>query len=126
MALLASSAPVHSKTFFGLVLVSTLSLTARAQTSNQNVRALSLKEALDLALAHNLNIQVERLSPQIAGYYLRAAYGAYDPILDVTAKRTFVDQPAQFNPKKWPPPAQRALTGIENNLRVDSEYELTV
>jgi len=112
--------------FLGLVLVATLGLTGHAQTNNQNVRALSLKEALNLALAHNLDIQIERLSPQIVGYYLSAAYGAYDPTLDFTAKRTFVDQPAQFNPKKWPPPAQAVeLPGV-NSIRVDSEYELTV
>jgi len=113
--------------FLGLVLVATLGLTGHAQTNNPNVRALSLKEALNLALAHNLDIQIERLSPQIAGYYLRAAYGAYDPTLDFTAKRTFVDQPSQFNPKKWPPNPQVAnQIPRENNLRVDSEYELTV
>src|SRR5436853_6898210 len=94
------------------------SLTASAQNTNQNVRSLSLKECIDLALAHNMNIQIDRYTLRIANYLLKAAYGVYyDPVLDVTAKRTFTDQPAQFNPKKWSPPASLAgVAGLANTI----------
>src|SRR4051812_31008372 len=94
--LLAITSAVQCKTFFGLALGSLLSLTLHAQTTNQIVRSLSLKECLDLALVNNLEVQIDRYSPEIANYLLRASYGAYDPTLELTAKKSFVDQPPQF------------------------------
>ena len=130
---------MHRKLFIGLALAALITtLTARAQSTNQ-VRSLSLKECVDMALAHNLNIQIERYSPQIASYRLRAAYGAFDPSLDLSASRSFTDQPAQFNEKKYFPPPNpldplgtvpTALlldnNGVLKTFRVNSEYELTV
>jgi outer membrane protein TolC len=119
---------VQSKRLMDLTLWSilTVALTftsiAAAQTTNHQIRALSLKECLQLALAHNLDIQIDRYSPQISQYLLNAAYGAYDPTLNLTAQRSFVDEPAQFNPKKYPLPEEIK----QQSVRINSEYELTV
>jgi outer membrane protein len=106
---------VHRKIFNGLALAALITLTARAQSTNHSVRSLSLKECVDMALAHNLSVQIERFSPQIADYHLRAAYGAYDPALELTLKRTFVDQPQAADFKKY-----------SGQSRNDNEYELTI
>jgi len=77
-----------------------ISLTAGAQPTNQNVRLLGLQECQEMALAHNLDVQIERYSPQIARLALRASYGAFDPVLTLSASRTFFKQPATFEEQK--------------------------
>lgn len=54
---------------------------ATATNAPANVRQLSLQECIELALRHNLDLQIDRYDPQIALYALRKAYGGYDPSL---------------------------------------------
>jgi outer membrane protein TolC len=77
-----------------------VTLAAGAQTTNVTTRSLTLRECIDLALEHNLAVQLQRYGPEVAKYTLKAAYGAYDPTLSLSASRTFVDQPPTFDPKK--------------------------
>ncbi len=88
------------KALFGLVLGSIVGLTAEGQTTNHNARALSLKECIEMALARNPDIQVQRYSPQIARYWLRASYGLYDPILTLDGLDTTEKQPGFYDPRK--------------------------
>src|SRR5260221_1962079 len=74
--------------------------TAGGQITNQTQRSLSLRECLEMALAHNLDIQIERYSPQITRAQLGASEGIYDPILTLNASRTFTRQPGTFDPRK--------------------------
>ena len=53
-----------------------------------------------MALAHNLDIQIERYSPQILRYELRALYGVYDPVLSVGATNAFTKYPGTFENQK--------------------------
>jgi outer membrane protein TolC len=46
--------------------------------------SMSLEDAIDRALAHNLDVQSARLSPEIQDYSLAAAQAAYDPTLSST------------------------------------------
>ncbi len=46
-----------------------------------NIRMLSLQDCIELALKHNLELQVDRYNPAISLYTLKAAYGGYDPTL---------------------------------------------
>src|SRR5437588_7854683 len=87
--------------WLGAGLWFTFSLIAGAQITNQDTRALSLQQCLEMALAHNLDIQIARYSPRIASQFLGASYGIYDPILTLSASRTFTDQPGAFDPKKF-------------------------
>src|SRR5207248_3418865 len=41
-------------------------LTASGQQSNATVRSLSLRDCIETALEHNLNLQIARLSPALA------------------------------------------------------------
>lgn len=51
-----------------------------------------------MALAHNLDIQVERCAPALGRYALQSAYRAYDPVLQLTAQRSFKFVPLDYNP----------------------------
>jgi outer membrane protein TolC len=72
----------------GLLLVGT-SLAATAQTNSpasrelsmqdKTARELSMQDAIQMALKHNLDLQIERYSPMLSRYSLEGQYGAYDP-----------------------------------------------
>ncbi|HWN95871.1 MAG TPA: TolC family protein [Methylomirabilota bacterium] len=57
-------------------------------STNATTVALSLEEAIMLALEHNRDIQVERYTPIITEYDRRALYGYYDPALAASWTRT--------------------------------------
>lgn len=59
------------------------------RTVSVDTRSISLQEAIDLALHHNFDIQIERFSPEIARYNLGAAYGAYDPNLFLSGQHSY-------------------------------------
>ena len=71
-----------------MLLVSAgISTGALAQTNAPvEVRQLSLQDAIELALRHNLNLQIDRYNPQIALFNLKQAYGAYDPNLSLSGQ----------------------------------------
>jgi outer membrane protein TolC len=64
-----------------------LTVTALAQTNAPaNVRELSLHDCIQLALQHNLNLQIDRYNPDISKYNLNVNYGAYDPTLSLSGQ----------------------------------------
>jgi len=95
-----------------VVIVLCAAVIAAAQTgpSQTKPRLLSLQQCIQLALAHNLDVQIERLTAGIAGFSLGAAYGAYDPTFSFSARRDYIDQPADFDPKKVSPDLPYQLT----------------
>src|ERR1039457_598716 len=74
---------------------------AQTGTSPTKPSSLSLQQCIQLALAHNLDVQIERLSAGIAGFSLGAAYGAYDPTLSFSARRDYIYEPGDFDPRKF-------------------------
>ena len=56
---------------------------------NAATREMSLEDCLQEALQHNLDVQIERTVPQISLYNLRAAYGGYDPLLNVSGQHNY-------------------------------------
>src|SRR5437762_13955855 len=65
-----------------LLVLASAGVVALAQTNAPtNVRRLSLQDCIQLALQHNLDLQIDRYNPQISLYNLGGAYGAYDPSL---------------------------------------------
>ena len=56
---------------------------------NAAMRAMSLDDCIQEALQHNLDVQIERTVPQISLYNLRAAYGGYDPLLNVSGQHNY-------------------------------------
>lgn len=73
-------------------------LTAAAQT-NMNAgatRAMSLADCVQEALAHNLDLQIERYNPQASFYNLHADYGGYDPTLSASGEHQYNDTGPDF------------------------------
>lgn len=60
---------------------------ALAQTNAPGpVRQLTLQECIQLALKHNLDLQIDRYNPEISLYNLKAAYGDYDPTFNLSGQ----------------------------------------
>lgn len=74
-----------------------------AQPNHAAPRPLSLRECIELALEHNLDVQIERYGPEIARFNLRGAYGAYEPVFSFQAVRDFLEHPAKFDPDNFNP-----------------------
>ncbi|MEO6036677.1 MAG: TolC family protein [Verrucomicrobiota bacterium] len=68
-----------------------------AQTRTNNFRPLALDEAIQLALEHNLDVQIERVNPLINTFNLRSAYAPYDPVFGVRVDQGFQSQPGGFD-----------------------------
>jgi outer membrane protein TolC len=64
-----------------ILLVAVLCPLRSAAQTNFTVRALSLKECIEIALKQNLDIRIQRYEPAIARYELNLAYAAYEPVL---------------------------------------------
>ncbi|MEO5804544.1 MAG: TolC family protein [Verrucomicrobiota bacterium] len=80
-----------------LFALMTVAVAAKAETSTNNARSLTLEEAIRLALQHNLEVQIERVNPEIASFNLKSIYGAYDPTLGVRAEKSFNSSPGGFS-----------------------------
>ncbi len=63
---------------------------ARAGTepAPQQVLKLTLETALQKALARNFSIQVDRFGPKIAAEGVREALGQFDPVFDISVRRS--------------------------------------
>ena len=82
-----------------LFLFSTVFMAA-AQTGTNTVapRTMALQDCIQEALQHNLDVQIERYQPQISLYNLHAAYGGYDPLLNISGQHSYNVSPSALNP----------------------------
>lgn len=94
---------MHVRILAALALGGALVASGQTTTPQPNTRSLSLQECIDLALSHNLDLQIEHLSADIAGFQLSRSYGAYDPAFSFKARHDFVSEPADFDPRKFAP-----------------------
>ena len=69
--------------FFAAALFS-----ATAQT-DPAARTMSLSDCFTEALAHNLDLQIERYAPKISLYDLYSAYGGYDPAFSLSGRHGY-------------------------------------
>jgi outer membrane protein TolC len=91
------------RTLLALILCAVAA--AYSQTTNPpaNTRSLSMRECLDLALTHNLHVQIEHLTLSISDDALRSAYGVYSPIYTFQASHSFESTVENFDPLKFNP-----------------------
>lgn len=75
-------------------------LSATAQPAKEEKRSVTLNECLQLALKHNLDLQIERYAPEIARYNLSGAFGYYDPIFRLGITESDDNFPVRVDPKK--------------------------
>lgn len=76
------------KLFSFLFVAMGIVATAVGQT-NAPVKELSLQDAIQLTLQHNLELKIDRYNPLIALYRLRGDYGGYDPTLSASGQHDF-------------------------------------
>src|SRR5438094_2024061 len=111
---------------FSLLLTA---LAAAARSEAQTNRLLSLRDCIQLALQHNYDVQIERLTPEIARYTLEASLGAYEPLFNARAGQQFINQPSTFDAKKPGIDAPYELTtdtlglGINGILPTGTSYD---
>lgn len=70
---------------------------ASTQAATNEIRSLTLDEAIRLALQNNLEVQIERFGPQIEQFNLSGAYGAYDPTFSARVVKSFRSSPGGFD-----------------------------
>jgi outer membrane protein TolC len=91
------------RTLVGLAVCAASTASAQMTNLPANTRSLSLRDCLDIALSHNLNLRIEHLTVDIAGDALSSAYGPYDPTLALNASRSYADNPGDYDPRKFNP-----------------------
>jgi HAE1 family hydrophobic/amphiphilic exporter-1 len=66
----------------------------------RKTRSLTIEDCIQLALEHNLDIQIQRLNPVINQYGLNVTYGVYEPTATFTGTKSYNDFPsgAGINP----------------------------
>ena len=63
-------------------------------------REMSLTQCIQMALTNNLDVRIERYTPELARYSLNSSYGIYDPLFEFKAKDDFFNSPQRMDPKK--------------------------
>ncbi len=90
--------PLHLMKFLGLMvagMVAALTLSARAESAQ--TRALSLEDCIQIAIQHNLDVQIVRTGPQIAQFNLSGTYGNYDPLFRIDGRHDNNIAPGGFD-----------------------------
>lgn len=88
----------------GAVLVALTALVAPRTAIAETSRALSLEDCIQIALEHNLDIQIQRVNPRIARLTLSGSYGAYDPTLNLAASHGSSTTPGGVDQQNRPYP----------------------
>src|SRR5262245_13257042 len=68
------------------ILLALISASSVALAQTNTVRQLSLQDCVQLALQHNLDLQIDRYNPAIAEFNLKGDYGAYDPQFNLSGQ----------------------------------------
>lgn len=79
--------------FLTLLAAVLASFTSLAQTNSVETRSLSLEDCIEIAIQHNLDVQIQRYNPQIAAFNLGGLYGAYEPNLYLNGEHDDNQQP---------------------------------
>jgi outer membrane protein TolC len=80
-----------------LLCLSAAALGACAQTNGvPAAREMSLPDCIQQALAHNLDVQIQRVNPQISLFNLDSAYAGYDPVFNFSGLHRYNNTGAEF------------------------------
>ncbi|HYV30624.1 MAG TPA: TolC family protein, partial [Candidatus Binatia bacterium] len=105
-------------------------LKAQDSATNLQTRPISLDEAIHMALAQNLTLQLGQTTPQLARFALGGAYGYYDPVFAGRAGQSFNNRPGRLDSstglqfpgtESWVEDFGFGLTGV---LPTGTKYEL--
>jgi outer membrane protein TolC len=81
--------------FLAAGMVAALTLSARAESPQ--TRPLSLEDCIQIAIQHNLDVQIVRATPQIAQFTLAGAYGSYNPLFRLSGQHDYNLAPGGFD-----------------------------
>jgi len=112
-----------------LFIMASAAVTALSQTNSVEIRKLSLEDCIQIALEHNLDVQIKRFNPEVGRFTLSADYGAYDPNFSATGGHDFNQQPGGIDPQGRPfggteTDVNRLNTGIQGLLPWGLNYTL--
>ena len=79
-----------------------------AQAQTNKTQPLTLEQAIQMAIEHNLSLKIQRYIPELDQFNLGAIYGAaYEPAFNTTDKFSYGDNPGRiFNANGNPSPPQ--------------------
>ena len=102
--------------FFAMVLPVAAQTNPSLEATNMVVggRMLSLQDCVQEALRHNLDVQIQRYDPEISLYNLRASYGGYDPLFNISGQHNYNVQPGSFTAQGIQLPAQTTRNNSGN------------
>ena len=95
-------------TIIWLVLF-TLALNLSAQTpakTNALARPISLEDSIELALQHNLDVQISRINIDLARYTLNIGYADWEPTFSASGSHNFSSNPAGIDSRGFFPGTQ--------------------
>ncbi len=113
------------------VLAPCVSLALLGQGTPNTPRNLSLRDCMELALKRNRELQIERYNPRVAQLSLKEAYGAFDPVFFMDARRLHSTSDVAFDPEDFSRDAQydadshEVKTGFTGRLPTGMTYELS-
>src|SRR6267142_3651960 len=93
-----------------LITAGCAAFTTLAQTNSAENRSMSLEDCIEIALHHNLDVQIKRYNPEIAAFNLGGLYGGYEPNLNLSAERDDNQQPGCFDSQGRPIPGAEIKT----------------
>lgn len=68
----------------------------------ESERSLTLEDCIQMALERNLDIRIQRLTPEISQYALTGSYWAYEPTLNAGTSYRSTTQPGGFDEQNRP------------------------
>ena len=112
-----------------LFIIASAAAAALAQTNSVEARKLSLEDCIQIALEHNLDVQIKRYNPELGRFVLQSDYGAYDPNFSAAGGHDYNQQPGGIDPQGRPyggtqTDANRFNTGIQGLLPWGLTYTL--
>jgi len=78
------------------IAAQTNSASVATTLANTAARAMSLQDCIQEALAHNLDVQIQRYNPQVDLYNLRGAYSGYDLTWNISGEHSFNSTASEF------------------------------
>jgi outer membrane protein len=92
------------KTSLMAVLFLAVASVVSAETQTNNVRQLTLDECVQLALANNFDIQIDRFNPRIAEFNYQQLRGVYyDPVFEAVVLHTYNSREGGLNTQTGQP-----------------------
>lgn len=89
---------------------------------------LNVDKAVEMALANNLDIAIQRFQPQIAAEAIEFQRGAYDPFLSLSIEKEISDRPNLFADRVFPivhSDQTRFSGSLTGNTPIGLEYSFT-